>query len=137
MRFLSYPRKYKIDKSDPPLALTGLNHSSLYLKCPNRLCPGPARKSTSSMPPFEAAYPILYLPNSLGIPVLDCTLHASHHLSPHCSATPSPPRLPAQTDSRRPSPSGADAELTTRALSAPRGGRGLATTPDTRPIRRL
>ena len=52
------------------------------------------------------------------------------------SAIPFPLRLPVQTNSRRQRPSGAGAILTAQALSATRGGRGLANRRDTRPMRK-
>ena len=71
-----------------------------------------------------------------GSPYLTAQSHQPLTCRPNARQSPPPSRLPVQTDSRRSRPSEAGAVLTTTpALSAPRGGRGLAIRSDTRPIR--
>ena len=105
-------------------------------ECPTRLYSGPARKST-------------FVNATIQISVSDFvpTKQPSASVPPYLTAHQPPPaalmlghplpspRLPVQTNSRRPRPSGAGAVLTTPARSTPRGWRGLGIRPDTRPIR--
>ena len=104
---------------------------------PTRLYLGPARISTfvSAIIQISVSHFIpIKQPSALVVsPVLDCTPTSTcrHNTRP----SHPPPWLSVQNDSRRPRPSEAGTELTMWALSVPRGGRGLAIRPDTRPIR--
>ena len=117
--------------------MQNVKKTSLFIalsKRSTRLCEGPARKSR-----FVNA--TIQISVSDFIPIKQPSTLVSSYLPAHqspptvpLSATPPPPRLPVQTDSRRPRPSGAVVALMAWALSAPRVGRGLASRPDTRPI---
>ena len=68
-------------------------------------------------------------------PILGCTPTST--CRPNVRPFLPPPRLPVQTDPRRPRPSEAGTVLTARTLSAPRGGGSLMIRPDTGPIRNI